>query len=291
MWVLLDRGDSAVVPSPSYPIHLVAPRLAGATVVHARFGDRRPADRDRGGRPRRAARAAGRDRLVPAQPDHRGRDARADAAAGRPGPGARVRARARLRLRGHRLRRPPSAVGARGRGRARLRRRAVQPDQVVLDGRLADGLHARPRRTSSPRSRSSSPTSTTGPSSRSRSPRSSPCARPPDYPEEVCEIYRSRRDALISGLARAGWDVQPPKGTMFVWAPIPEQHRDARVARVRAQARPRGRRRGQPGNRLRAGRRRTRPLRPDRERAADRPGDPFDPQAAAGLGGSQRSTR
>ena len=39
MWVLLEGGDSAVVPSPSYPIHLVAPRLAGATVVHARFQD------------------------------------------------------------------------------------------------------------------------------------------------------------------------------------------------------------------------------------------------------------
>ena len=37
MWVLLEPGDSAVVPSPSYPIHLVAPRLAGATVVHARI--------------------------------------------------------------------------------------------------------------------------------------------------------------------------------------------------------------------------------------------------------------
>src|SRR3954471_230691 len=33
MWVLLESGDSAVVPTPSYPIHLVAPRLAGATVV------------------------------------------------------------------------------------------------------------------------------------------------------------------------------------------------------------------------------------------------------------------
>ena len=39
MWVLLEPGDSAVVPSPSYPIHLVAPRLAGATVVHARIED------------------------------------------------------------------------------------------------------------------------------------------------------------------------------------------------------------------------------------------------------------
>ena len=36
MWVLLEGGDSAVVPSPAYPIHLVAPRLAGATVIHAR---------------------------------------------------------------------------------------------------------------------------------------------------------------------------------------------------------------------------------------------------------------
>jgi alanine-synthesizing transaminase len=45
-----------------------------------------------------------------------------------------------------------------------------------------------------------------------------------DYPLEVCEIYRRRRDALISGLGRAGWTVEPPQGTMFVWAPIPEQY-------------------------------------------------------------------
>ena len=44
-----------------------------------------------------------------------------------------------------------------------------------------------------------------------------------DYPAEICEIYRGRRDALIRGLGRAGWDVEPPLGTMFVWAPIPER--------------------------------------------------------------------
>src|SRR5207245_8740970 len=44
-----------------------------------------------------------------------------------------------------------------------------------------------------------------------------------EYPAEVCEIYRSRRDTLLAGLGRAGWDVEPPRGTMFVWAPIPEQ--------------------------------------------------------------------
>jgi len=44
----------------------------------------------------------------------------------------------------------------------------------------------------------------------------------PDYPLEVAELYRLRRNALCSGLARAGWAIEPPKATMFVWAPIPE---------------------------------------------------------------------
>jgi alanine-synthesizing transaminase len=47
----------------------------------------------------------------------------------------------------------------------------------------------------------------------------------PDYPVEVCEVYRRRRDALIVGLGRAGWAVESPRGTMFVWAPIPEPFR------------------------------------------------------------------
>jgi alanine-synthesizing transaminase len=40
-----------------------------------------------------------------------------------------------------------------------------------------------------------------------------------------CDTYRSRRDALIEGLGRAGWNVAPPKATMFVWARIPEEFR------------------------------------------------------------------
>ncbi len=52
MWVLLEPGDTAVVPSPSYPIHLVAPRLAGATVIHAHFDGGDVGRRDRGGRAR-----------------------------------------------------------------------------------------------------------------------------------------------------------------------------------------------------------------------------------------------
>jgi len=39
---------------------------------------------------------------------------------------------------------------------------------------------------------------------------------------DFCKIYQSRRDTLIKGLKRAGWDIPPPKATMFVWAEIPE---------------------------------------------------------------------
>ena len=47
-----------------------------------------------------------------------------------------------------------------------------------------------------------------------------------DYPKQVNEIYWGRRDALCDGLARIGWEIEKPKGTMFVWAPIPEPYLD-----------------------------------------------------------------
>jgi alanine-synthesizing transaminase len=44
---------------------------------------------------------------------------------------------------------------------------------------------------------------------------------------KICEVYRKRRDALVTGLKRAGWPVESPKGTMFLWAPVPEPYRAA----------------------------------------------------------------
>jgi len=46
-----------------------------------------------------------------------------------------------------------------------------------------------------------------------------------DCVREIRDEYRDRRDALCSGLNDCGWDVPPPKATMFVWAKIPEQYR------------------------------------------------------------------
>ena len=39
---------------------------------------------------------------------------------------------------------------------------------------------------------------------------------------EISDIYRRRRDTLIHGLKRVGWEIEKPKGTMFVWAEIPK---------------------------------------------------------------------
>jgi alanine-synthesizing transaminase len=43
--------------------------------------------------------------------------------------------------------------------------------------------------------------------------------------KKICAEYQERRDALVKGLKRAGWPVEPPRGSMFVWAPVPERHR------------------------------------------------------------------
>ena len=47
---------------------------------------------------------------------------------------------------------------------------------------------------------------------------------PQECVEEICELYRDRRDVLCEGLSAAGWPVEKPKATMFVWAPIPQRY-------------------------------------------------------------------
>ena len=42
---------------------------------------------------------------------------------------------------------------------------------------------------------------------------------------KICAVYQRRRDVLIEGLNRAGWPVAAPKGSMFVWAEVPERFR------------------------------------------------------------------
>ena len=48
---------------------------------------------------------------------------------------------------------------------------------------------------------------------------------PQDCVREIAAMYQSRRDVLCEGLNAAGWAVEKPKATMFVWARIPEPYR------------------------------------------------------------------
>ena len=43
--------------------------------------------------------------------------------------------------------------------------------------------------------------------------------------ERIRTTYQDRRDCLIRSFEQAGWPIDPPKGTMFVWAQVPESFR------------------------------------------------------------------
>jgi alanine-synthesizing transaminase len=49
---------------------------------------------------------------------------------------------------------------------------------------------------------------------------------PQDCVDEMREIYRSRRDAMVESFGRAGWTIPTPAASMFAWAPIPESFRE-----------------------------------------------------------------
>ena len=238
-----------VVPTPRYPIHLVAPALAGAT--------RRAAPPATGGVDAiaEAVRARTRPRVVIVSFPHNPTTAVATAEElqrlvdlAREHDFLLVHdfAYADVAFDGHR-----AALGARRRRSAECAVELYSLTKSLLDGGLARRLRARPRRRRR-RAREAEvlPRLRHLPADPDRR-RPSRCARRADYPAEVCEIYRCAATRSAPGLARAGWQVEPPRGTMFVWAPIPERFRDARLARVRAAARARGARRGQPGHRLR----------------------------------------
>jgi alanine-synthesizing transaminase len=49
---------------------------------------------------------------------------------------------------------------------------------------------------------------------------------PQDCVQEISQMYQNRRDVLCDGLNAIGWQVEKPKATMFLWAPIPEHYRE-----------------------------------------------------------------
>ena len=50
--------------------------------------------------------------------------------------------------------------------------------------------------------------------------------------EEMCRIYQRRRDLVIDALGDIGVEVEPPKGTIYVWAPVPDGHTSTSFAEM-----------------------------------------------------------
>jgi LL-diaminopimelate aminotransferase len=50
--------------------------------------------------------------------------------------------------------------------------------------------------------------------------------------EEMCRIYQRRRDMVVDALREIGVEVEPPKGTIYIWAPVPDGHSSASFAEL-----------------------------------------------------------
>src|SRR5215203_3774002 len=50
--------------------------------------------------------------------------------------------------------------------------------------------------------------------------------------EEMCRIYARRRDLVVGALRDIGVEVEPPKGTIYIWAPVPDGHTSASFAEL-----------------------------------------------------------
>jgi alanine-synthesizing transaminase len=225
MWVLLQPGDAAVVPGPSYPIHLFAPAFAGAVVEQAAMGQ----DQNLFGEVVEAfERGRPRPRVLVLSFPHNPTTAVVDAEfMQRVVDFARERelvvvhdfAYADIAFDGHV---PPSILQAEGADEVAVELYTLTKSFSMAGWRVGFVLGNAEIVQGLARLKSYLDYGTFQPIQIASIVAMNEA---PDYPVEVCEIYRSRRDALCDGLARIGWAVQKPLGTMFVWAAIPEPYR------------------------------------------------------------------
>jgi alanine-synthesizing transaminase len=224
MWVLVQPGDAAVVPSPSYPIHLFAPVFAGAVVET--FGAE---DADLLGSIAEAVeRSHPTPRVLVLSFPHNPTTAVVDAAfMQRVVDFARERelvvvhdfAYADLAFDGHE---PPSILQAEGAEEVAVELYTLTKSFSMAGWRVGFVVGNREVVQALARLKSYLDYGTFQPIQIAAIVAMNEA---PEFPREVCEVYRSRRDALCDGLARVGWPVAKPQGTMFVWAQIPEPYR------------------------------------------------------------------
>jgi alanine-synthesizing transaminase len=227
MWVLVEPGDSAVVPTPGYPIHLYAPILAGATVIQVELDGSNDELYDQ--LADAFVRSSPRPRVLvvsfPHNPTTRVVDLEFMArlvALARDNEALVVHdfAYADVSFDGYV---PPSILQVPGADEVAVEIYSLTKSFSMAGWRVGFALGNAPALAALARLKSYLDYGTFQPI-QIASVVALNEAR--DYPQEACEIYRRRRDVLCDGLARVGWHVERPLGTMFVWAPIPEPYRD-----------------------------------------------------------------
>ncbi|MFM9086279.1 MAG: aminotransferase class I/II-fold pyridoxal phosphate-dependent enzyme [Acidimicrobiia bacterium] len=239
MWVLLDRGDAAIVPSPSYPIHIFGPLFAGADLRQIPMrSQQRPGDPEDlaafadefFGSLERAWEADGpRPRVLVLSFPHNPTGATVDLAfLQRAVDWCRERgvvavhdfAYADMGFDGYT---PPSILQCEGAMDCAVELYSLTKGFSMAGWRCAFLAGATEVVQALVKMKSYLDYGTFQPIQIAATVTLNEAA---DFPREVRATYQSRRDALCDGLARIGWDVPRPRGSMFVWAPIPEPYRE-----------------------------------------------------------------
>ena len=228
MWVLLGPGDAALVPSPSYPIHIWGPLFAGANVRELPVGDQRGADFFEV-LCERFEYAWPKPRVIvlsfPHNPTGQCVDLDffqrvVDFARERDVIVVHDFAYADLGFDGYE---PPSILQAEGAKECAVELYSMTKSFSMAGWRVAamvgnaDVIGALAKLKSYLDYGTFQPIQIAATVTLNEA---------QDFPKQVREIYQSRRDALCDGLAKIGWTVEKPQGTMFVWARLPEPYRD-----------------------------------------------------------------
>jgi alanine-synthesizing transaminase len=224
MWVLLGPGDTALVPSPSYPIHIWGPILAGAGVHYVRLGP----DQDFFANLHAAwEQAWPRPRVVVMSFPHNPTGECVDLAfMARMVEFARQHdvllvhdfAYAELGFDGYK---PPSLLEVPGAKEVAVEIYSLTKSFSMAGWRVGFMLGNPEVVAALARLKSYLDYGTFQPIQIASIVAMNEA---PNYPLEVNEIYLGRRNALVDGLARIGWEIEKPRGTMFVWAPVPEPY-------------------------------------------------------------------
>jgi alanine-synthesizing transaminase len=226
MWVLLQPGDAALVPSPSYPIHIYGPLFAGAEIREVPLGDGpefiqnlREAWEYSWPKPRVIVMS------FPHNPTTTCVDLDfmqqvVDFAREREVVVVHDNAYADLGYDGYR---PPSILQAEGATEVAVELYSMTKSFSMAGWRMAFMLGRADVVAALAKLKSYLDYGTFQPIQIAATVTLNEAY---DFPKQVNEIYQSRRDALCGGLNRIGWEIEPPKGTMFCWAPIPEPYRE-----------------------------------------------------------------